>query len=220
MATTEKTFETIPVGTDVTWHYRSAIGHGTVIGVHKIGSTADNTMYSVRQHDHHPGEPAILHHSGKALSIVKSWIGGKVALITWLFRLSQQDLRVRPHQLDDGVGEPRIGVSRPGRAQRPGIRQRRKPSRSLPSGPVRAWCRWSSAMNKETAVRSLANIDGRASFARVIIVRRLLDPHYGSKLPRIAKAMSWHGQRLVIAVEPAWRDRLASSVWSIRAISS
>ena len=35
MATTRKTFETIPVGTDVTWHYRSAIGHGTVTGVHK-----------------------------------------------------------------------------------------------------------------------------------------------------------------------------------------
>jgi len=61
-----------PVGTKVTWHYRSAIGHGTVIGVHKIGTTADNTMYSIRQHDHHPGEPAVLHHSGKALSIAKS----------------------------------------------------------------------------------------------------------------------------------------------------
>jgi len=72
MAKTEKTFETIPVGTNVTWHYRSAIGHGTVIGVHEIGTTADNTMYNVRQHDHHPGEPAILHHSGKALSVVKS----------------------------------------------------------------------------------------------------------------------------------------------------
>jgi surface antigen len=72
MATTKTTFETIPVGTDVTWHYRSAIGHGTVIGVHKIGTTADNTMYSVRQHDHHPGEPDILHHSGKALSTVDS----------------------------------------------------------------------------------------------------------------------------------------------------
>jgi len=67
-----KAFETIPVGTSVTWHYRSAIGHGTVIGVHKAGTTADNTMYSVRQHDHHPGEPAIVHHTGKALSIVKS----------------------------------------------------------------------------------------------------------------------------------------------------
>ena len=72
MATTEKTFETIPVGTKVTWHYRSAIGHGTVVGVHKIGTTADKTMYSVRQHDHHPGEPAIVHHTGKALSKVKS----------------------------------------------------------------------------------------------------------------------------------------------------
>jgi hypothetical protein len=56
----------------VTWHYRSAIGHGTVIGVHKMGTTADNTMYSVRQHDHHPGEPAIVHHTGKALTMVKS----------------------------------------------------------------------------------------------------------------------------------------------------
>jgi len=71
MATSKEAFETIPVGTNVTWHYRSAIGHGTVTGVHKMGTTADNTMYSVRQHDHHPGEPPIVHHSGKALSIVK-----------------------------------------------------------------------------------------------------------------------------------------------------
>jgi hypothetical protein len=71
MAKTRKPFETIPSGTDVTWHYRSAIGHGTVVGVHKIGATAANTMYSVRQHDHHPGEPPIVHHTGKALSVVK-----------------------------------------------------------------------------------------------------------------------------------------------------
>jgi antitoxin HicB len=32
-------------------------------------------------------------------------------------------------------------------------------------------------------------------------VRRLLDPHYGSKLPRIAKAISVLGPRLVIGVE-------------------
>ena len=64
------TFETIPVGTSVTWHYRSAIGHGTVKGVHKMGTTAANTMYSVEQHDHHPGEPAILVHSGAALTRV------------------------------------------------------------------------------------------------------------------------------------------------------
>lgn len=72
MTATDKTFQTIPVGTRVTWRYRSAMGHGTVVGVHKRGSTPDNTMYEVRQHDHHLGEPAILHHSGKALSIVES----------------------------------------------------------------------------------------------------------------------------------------------------
>ena len=34
-------------------------------------------------------------------------------------------------------------------------------------------------------------------------VRRLLDPHYGSKLPRIAQAISLLGRRLVIGLEPA-----------------
>jgi len=34
-------------------------------------------------------------------------------------------------------------------------------------------------------------------------VRRLLDPHYGSKLPRIAQAIRVLGQRLVIGLEPA-----------------
>lgn len=61
-------FKTIPNGTAVTWHYRSAIGHGTATGVHKLGTTADNTMYSIAQHDHHPGEPAVVFHSGKALT--------------------------------------------------------------------------------------------------------------------------------------------------------
>jgi hypothetical protein len=60
-------FETIPVGTTVSWHYRSAIGHGTVTGIHKHGTTAANTMYSIKEHDHHPGEPAVVHHSGEAL---------------------------------------------------------------------------------------------------------------------------------------------------------
>ncbi len=63
-------FETIPVGTDVTWHYRSAIGHGTITGIHRQGTTADNTMYSIKQHDHHPGEPPIVYHYGKALTRV------------------------------------------------------------------------------------------------------------------------------------------------------
>ncbi len=61
-------FKTIPAGTAVSWHYRSAIGHGTVTGVHKHGTTADNTMYSIAEHDHHPGEPAVVFHSGKALT--------------------------------------------------------------------------------------------------------------------------------------------------------
>jgi antitoxin HicB len=34
-------------------------------------------------------------------------------------------------------------------------------------------------------------------------VRRLLDPHYGSKLPRIAEAVQLLGKRLVIGLEPA-----------------
>ena len=63
-------FKTIPKGTSVTWHYRSAIGHGTVIGVHKLGTNADNTMYSIAEHDHHPGEPDVVFHSGKALTPV------------------------------------------------------------------------------------------------------------------------------------------------------
>jgi antitoxin HicB len=33
-------------------------------------------------------------------------------------------------------------------------------------------------------------------------VRRLLDPHYGAKLPRIAEAIGLLGQRLVIGLEP------------------
>lgn len=61
-------FKTIPAGTAVSWHYRSAIGHGTVTGVHKHGTTAANTMYSIAEHDHHPGEPAVVFHSGKALT--------------------------------------------------------------------------------------------------------------------------------------------------------
>jgi hypothetical protein len=62
------TFQTIPVRTSVTWHYRSAVGHGTVKGVHKKGTTAADTKYSIAQHDHHPGEPAIVVLSGAALT--------------------------------------------------------------------------------------------------------------------------------------------------------
>lgn len=60
-------------GTKVTWHYRSAIGHGTIVGVHKIGKTHADTVYSIRQSDHHVSktgskEPPIVYHRGAALS--------------------------------------------------------------------------------------------------------------------------------------------------------
>jgi len=67
----EYKFDMIPKGSEVTWHYRSAIGHGTVTGVHEKGTSNANTMYSVRQHDHHKGEPSVVHHTGKALTVVK-----------------------------------------------------------------------------------------------------------------------------------------------------
>jgi hypothetical protein len=60
-------FKTIPEGTAVTWHDSSAIGHGTVAGVHTFGTTADNTIYLIKEHDHHSGELDILHQFGRAL---------------------------------------------------------------------------------------------------------------------------------------------------------
>ncbi|MEO6774410.1 MAG: hypothetical protein ABI467_15570 [Kofleriaceae bacterium] len=66
-----RSFKKIPAGTAVSWHYRSAIGHGTVTGVHRLGTTAANTMYSIREHDHHPGEPDVVVHSGQALTRVR-----------------------------------------------------------------------------------------------------------------------------------------------------
>lgn len=62
-----KKFATIPVGTAVTWHYRSAIGHGKIAGIHKLGTSSANTEYSIRQSDHHKGESAIVYHFGRAL---------------------------------------------------------------------------------------------------------------------------------------------------------
>lgn len=59
--------KTLPRGTKVTWHYRGAIGHGTVVSVAKKGTTAANTKYNIREKDHHPGEKAILQHYGRAL---------------------------------------------------------------------------------------------------------------------------------------------------------
>jgi len=72
-STAKKKFRTIPAGTPVSWHYRSAIGHGTVAGVHKMGTSPANTMYSVNEHDHHVSasgskEKPVVVHSGAALT--------------------------------------------------------------------------------------------------------------------------------------------------------
>lgn len=60
-------FKPWPRGTKVEWHYRSAEGHGTIVSVDKLGTSHATTRYNIRQHDHHPGEPAIVKHFGKAL---------------------------------------------------------------------------------------------------------------------------------------------------------
>ena len=60
-ATKNAAFQTIPVGTKVTWYYRSAIGHGTVKGVHEKGTKLSRMMIVLRN-------PAIVVHSGKALA--------------------------------------------------------------------------------------------------------------------------------------------------------
>lgn len=64
----KKGIKLIPKGTKVTWHYRSATGHGTVIGVAKLGTSSATTKYRIRETDHHPGEPAVLEHYGSALT--------------------------------------------------------------------------------------------------------------------------------------------------------
>lgn len=68
-------FTPIPNGTHVTWHYRGAVGHGTVIGVHKLGTDPDSTEYSIQEHDHHVSETGsaekpVVYHFGSALTVV------------------------------------------------------------------------------------------------------------------------------------------------------
>lgn len=52
------------VGDRVWWHYRSAIGHGTITGIAQAGS---DPLYYIREIDHHPGEPGTLKHHASAL---------------------------------------------------------------------------------------------------------------------------------------------------------
>jgi hypothetical protein len=72
----EPNFKPLKNGTNVTWHYRSAIGHGTIKSVYKMGTNYDNTMYNIKQHDYHISktgskEPAVVHHYGRALTVAK-----------------------------------------------------------------------------------------------------------------------------------------------------
>jgi 2'-5' RNA ligase len=62
-------------GTKVSWHYRSAIGHGTIESVAKLGTSNARTLYNIREHDHHPGEPDIVQHYGSALTVEQSAAG-------------------------------------------------------------------------------------------------------------------------------------------------
>lgn len=59
------------IGKAVTHPYRSAIGHGTVVGVAKQGEKRATTMFKVRQHDHHPGEPALRNWSGAKIKVAR-----------------------------------------------------------------------------------------------------------------------------------------------------
>lgn len=71
----------IPVGTHVTWHYRGAIGHGTITGIYKDNDDPEKVEYSIKETDHHDGEPDVLHHFGSALTVGKAgradWKDGK-----------------------------------------------------------------------------------------------------------------------------------------------
>ena len=67
-----KRVRTLPVGTPVTWHYRSAIGHGRIASIAKRGTSSANTEYKIRESDHHVSatgkrEPATVKHYGRAL---------------------------------------------------------------------------------------------------------------------------------------------------------
>ena len=59
------------IGKSVTHPYRSGIGHGTVVGIAKQGKTRATTMFKVRQHDHHTGEPPIRNWSGGKMTVVR-----------------------------------------------------------------------------------------------------------------------------------------------------
>lgn len=65
--------KTFPDGTHVSWHYRSAIGHGVIVSVARPGSNCAHTKFNIREFDHHVSESgsherAIVQHYGSALT--------------------------------------------------------------------------------------------------------------------------------------------------------
>lgn len=59
----------MPRGTKVSWHYRSAIGHGTIKGIYR--RMGNRVEYAIEEHDHHKGEPSVVYHWSDSLRRVK-----------------------------------------------------------------------------------------------------------------------------------------------------
>lgn len=53
----------------VFWHYRSGIGHGYVRSVARDDDDPAKVLYNIDQVDNHPGEPAVVKHTGAALTL-------------------------------------------------------------------------------------------------------------------------------------------------------
>lgn len=67
------TVKTLPIGTRVRWHYRSAIGHGKIAGIQKLGRDHATTKYKIEEFDHHVSssgsrEGKYVYHYGSALT--------------------------------------------------------------------------------------------------------------------------------------------------------
>ena len=93
-------FETIPAGTHVTWHYRGAVGHGTVTGVHKLGTSEATTEYSIDEHDHHVSasgskEKPTVYHYGSALTRVSKSVPEQRYVLALAYQAGMDDRIVK-----------------------------------------------------------------------------------------------------------------------------
>lgn len=84
MAGKKPGFTPIPSGSRVSWKYRATRGHGTVVGVHKMGATAATTEYSLRETDHHVSatgsheKPVVYHYGSDITRTPSNRAGGTV----------------------------------------------------------------------------------------------------------------------------------------------